>query len=162
MDKKTIEGQRACLVTAIRDYAREQVAEWRRVPHLALEAEGRAEHCENRARAYVYGVWAVLGDTRDRRLAVYVDLATGELVDAYDFERNRVCTPAQDSEVLKIALAIGQLDAYALVAELEAKGRVAYASFYVATRQDEWRDGMRRKHGVTKVYDPKSRKLARP
>jgi hypothetical protein len=160
MDKKTILAQRAYLVTAVRDFARGQVAEWRKVPHLALEADGRTGFNDNHSRAYRQGVWAVLSSVRDRSYAVYVDLATGELIDAYDFHRNGCCTPAQDADVLRLASNIDELEAAALVASLRAQARQKYPSYYKPAEQDAWREATRRETGVTPVYDATCRKPA--
>lgn len=126
----------------------------------ALGARGRRTHQSRRQplpRLRGQGVWAVEASVRDRSYSVYVDPATGELIGAYDFHRNGVCTPAQDDDALRIASAIDQLDAEALVASLIAPARQTYPSYYDAAKQDAWREETRRKYKVMPIYDAKNR-----
>ncbi len=71
------------IVEFVRDYSRSQKEFWQRIPLLALEADGRDGFYDNYYRAYRQGFWALQSSVSRGYYSVYVDLSTGELVDAY-------------------------------------------------------------------------------
>jgi hypothetical protein len=158
MDRKKIEAQRSRLITAVRDYARSQTAQWRKVPHLALEADGRTGYSDTYGRAYQQGVWAVESSVEDGMYAVYIDLATGELISAHAFHRTEsVCTPANGKDILRLASNLDHLDAKAIIASLIAQAAEKYPSYYDAATQDARREKDRREYKVKTIYDAKHR-----
>lgn len=160
MNRQTIERDAAALVRGIREYAKSQVEDWRRIPYLALEADGRSGYSDNYARAYRQGVWAVEASARDGSYTVYVDLATGELVNPFSFHEQARCVDAYDSHVLALATSIGQLDAAAIVAGLEAAARKPVASYYDPQEQRRWRVTTRAELKLGPRYDPAHRVIA--
>lgn len=160
MNRQTIERDTAALVRGIREFARSQVETWRRVPYLALEADGRSGFSDNYARAYRQGVWAVEASVRDGSYTVYVDLATGDLVNPFSFHEQARCVDAYDSHVLALATSIDQLDAEALVVSLEAAARKPVASYYDPQAQRRWRVTTRSELKLAPLYDPAHRVIA--
>jgi hypothetical protein len=71
-----IRSGRKELVADIREYARSQKEDWRRVPWLALQADGRGGYSDTYQYAYRYGFWLV----GSSNTSPAVDCATGELV----------------------------------------------------------------------------------
>ncbi len=122
------------VVREIHDYSRSQKELWQRIPLLALEADGRTGFSDNYSRAYHNGFWALEGSVSSGHYSVYVDLATGELVDAYSASRSfSVCDidvpkdstlkPARNVEVLNLAFNLDELDAQKIVASLEEQAK---------------------------------------
>lgn len=160
MYKQTIERDTAALVRTIREYVRSQAETWQLVPYLALEADGRSGYSDNYARAYRQGVWAIESSARDGSYTVYVDLATGELVNPFSFHEQARCVDAYDSHVLALATNLDQLDAAALVAGLEAAARKPIASYYDPQAQRRWRVTTRSELKLAPRYDPACRVIA--
>lgn len=151
--KKEITAAKKALVKRIREYARSQKALWQRVPWLALEADGRTGHGDNNSRAYRLGVWALRSSARVGHYHVYVDLATGVLIDPFTFHHKKGrLDPASNDAILALADRIDELDAAALVAELEQKAKEPHGSYYSAAEKRAWRENIRKERGLEKVF----------
>jgi hypothetical protein len=155
------------LVKSIRDYARSQQELWRKVPWLALEADGRGSYNSTYALAYSRGFWNLYEAVRDDCDRVVVDLATGELLDAevaYEepFEQSRKAYGfAAAEDVLPLALAMESLDAQALINSLEKELNASRASqCNEPLAQREWREKTRKKYHVQEDYVRQPRKGA--
>jgi hypothetical protein len=146
MLRESIEEQRAALIAAVREYCRQQTPHWQRVPHLALEADGRTGYSEAYSRAYSQGYWALAASLERGYYRVYVDLATGELVNSFSHE------PASDECVVLLLRDVQSLDAGLLVRALEADGETDVCSVYDRDEQAAWREKMRKHHGVAEVF----------
>ena len=81
-DISELEELKCELVERIRKYSRSQKEDWRKVPMLALEAEGRTGYSDNRSRAYMQGFWALEESVKDGYYRAYIDLETGDIVKA--------------------------------------------------------------------------------
>ncbi|MFA6603755.1 MAG: hypothetical protein WCT10_02840 [Patescibacteria group bacterium] len=151
--KKAIEKTTADLAESIRAYARSQKEQWRLVPWLALEADGRSGYLDNYSRAYNLGVWALDASRSDGGYNIYVDLATGELIRAGMFHWDQgKPTPASDREVLALAAHIKELDAAAIIKGLQRKSKKPTNKFYDPAKQAAWRKKIRRERGLKPVY----------
>lgn len=153
MQRSAIEEQSRALVADIRAYAREQVALWRRLPYLALEADGRNGFSDNYSRAYRQGVWAVESSVKSGSYTVYVDLATGELIDPFAFHANGTISPVGDAAVLALAVSLSELDARDIVEQLKQRSKEPVASYYEPAVQKRWREDTRRECKLTPIYD---------
>ena len=151
------------VVKDMRDYSRSQKELWQRIPLLALEADGRTGFSDNYSRAYRSGFWALDESVSGGDYLVYVDLATGELVDAYsasssisvcdvDVPKDSALTPAREEEVLKLALNLDGLDAQQIVTSLEEEARAPYSSYYDLKEQEAWRTETRTELNLPQFY----------
>ncbi|MFA6603754.1 MAG: hypothetical protein WCT10_02835 [Patescibacteria group bacterium] len=151
--KKAIEKTTADLAESIRAYARSQKEQWQLVPWLALEADGRSGYLDNYSRAYNLGVWALRATSSHGCYLIYVDLATGELVQSYTFHNTRgKLVTASDREVLVLATHLEELDAAMIVKELQKESKKPTNKFYEPAEQAAWRGKIRRKLGLQPVY----------
>ena len=160
MEKKLIARNAELLALGIRDYVKSQVDTWKLVPHLALEADGRSGFSDNYARAYRQGVWAIEASVRNGSYTVYVDLASGELVNPFAFHEQGRVVAAYDSDVLQLATRRDQIDASMLVADLKKAAKRPVASYYDTVQQVRWREETRAALKITPVYDPSHRVIA--
>ncbi len=134
------------LVASIREWCRSQKELWRQVPNLALEANGRQGFCRYYERAYESGYWAIQISRVDDNYTVYVDLATGELVDPY-YQKEL----AKDVAILRCALNLQEFDAANLIKELRSK--VDFPERRNLCRLNrEWRARLRREYGIERFY----------
>lgn len=113
------------LAQKTRKASRQQRVLWQQVPYLALQADGRTGYSDQYSRAYHQGYWAVESSVRGGSYTIYVDLETGELVNAYDPRRT-----ARDEDILNIFPNLHQLDAARVVKELKAGARKPIGSYY--------------------------------
>jgi hypothetical protein len=145
------------VIESIRDYSRSQKELWRRVPLLALEADGRSGYCDSYSMAYRQGFWPLAA------APVYVDLASGELLDAYaasgsisicdlDVPKDSVIKPARNADVLRLAHNPGELDATRLIRSLEEHASQAYPSYYKAEEQETWRRKRKAELNLAELY----------
>lgn len=107
------------IVEAIFEYSRLQRGIWRRVPLLALRADGRRGFSDEHNRAY-REFWVLGRSLRDEVYTVCVDLSNGELVDARLVYLRSIVSraglkPAKMEEVLKLAFSLEELDAERIV-----------------------------------------------
>lgn len=149
------------LEESIRDYARSQKEGWQQIPLLALEADGRTGFSEKYSRAYKSGYWALESSIRDGRYQVYIDLETGELVDAssvdssfpildLDIPKEGNPQPAKPECVLQIAHCMQELHAPFLIEKLKLKGG---EPVQVHTEKNEnWREVLKEQLGLSEVY----------
>lgn len=148
--KDRLDRQTHELAEAIRVYCREQREWWQRVPYLALQADGR-DGFDGRSRAaYTTGYWALLHMEKHQYNDVDVDLATGELVHAYDHPKS-----AGDEAVLLLAAKLQELDAVALVQELTKESKEPISPYMKDTNPPGWREEELEKLGLEPVYTRK-------
>src|SRR5476649_1597967 len=97
MDKKKILLGARNIIDEVRAFVSSQADIWRRVPNLALEANGRSGYDGNLGNAYEKGVWLVgvpmpvFGNQN-----VYVDLANGNLIEPMEFAHRGTIADAHD------------------------------------------------------------------
>jgi hypothetical protein len=160
---KKITKETKNLVQKIRDYSTLQKNLWQLVPNLALEADGRTGHSEQYSRAYSSGFWAIRASVENGRFNVFVDLATGDLVDAYsasntfsvadfDCEKDSSLKPARKKGILELALDMEQLDAKEIINDLELEAKEPYFSGYNVEKKEAWRSEMREKYDVKEIF----------
>ena len=140
---------------------------------MALEADGRTGYLDQLSRAYQKGYWALESSVGNGGYQVYVDLATGELVDAdsvsgttFYIEGGEVYLSAKDEgierslasdeEVIVLAFHLNELDAQSTVQGLEEEARKPYASCYDSEEQEVKREGTRRLLELEKVFTRKT------
>lgn len=146
------------LIKQIRQYSRSQKESWRRVPLLALKADGRTGHSDHYSRAYYNGFWTLERKGRFNHPEVFVDLESGELIDADSATlspysgREITIIPAKDLGVLKLANNLDQLDATKVIDLLEVKAREEYIEGYNKEVKERWRADIKEILGLSELY----------
>ena len=138
------------LIDKIREVSRSQKDTWQQIPFLALQADGRSGYSDQYARAYTQGYWAVRATVRNGSYAVYVDLETGELVNAFNSRK-----VAEDEDVLLIASSLNQIDVASLIKELRKQVKQPTSPSYNVQEQEKWRQE------ILKEYNLKPREYRR-
>lgn len=159
--KKKIQQLKNDLVDKIKEYSRSQQKQWQQVPYLALQADGRSGFNDNYSRVYYTGYWAMESSVHNGDYHVYVDLATGNLVNAYHASSS-VCIfdadiPKESKQILAdddeiIALALDDLNARQLVQMLRQQAQMPYPSYYKPEEQEAWRRETLEKLKLEKIY----------
>ena len=140
-------------VTAIRTRVRRQKRLWQRIPLLALMADGRPEHIEQYARAYRLGCWALPGRTRDGYFRVYVDLATGELVNPIEFHENGgQPRPVPNRVIRRLKAILAVLDAREIIRGLQRAARHEPLDPADRKRGERWRSRLRQRLKLQKMF----------
>lgn len=141
------------LVLDIRNYSRAQKEYWQRVPLLALKAYGKYGFRDCYVTAYQNGFWPLETGSRDGMNSIVVDLASGELVDAFSasfpkqgYER------ASESDVINLAFNLYELDAKDLVSSLEKEVSMPHKSNAELQEQEAWKERTRLELGLEKIY----------
>ncbi|MDO8571836.1 MAG: hypothetical protein Q7R79_04110 [bacterium] len=147
------------LVEAIREYSRSQKRLWQRIPLLALKANGITGFSDQLSRSYHQGAWALKSSAESGRYTIYVDLATGELIDAHLFHHKKECVPARISDILRIAAHLEELDAQSIIRQLNGQTLEPYPSYYKADTQDAWRKGTQNELKLQSLFTAEQRKF---
>jgi hypothetical protein len=148
-----IENTRHRLTTDIREYVRSQQEEWRLVPWLALQADGRGGYSEHHSYAYHHGRWFV----HEFGTGPLIDCASGELVRMNGRLLN-------DHSVLELANSLNAITAKEVIAQLQYQA--AHGDFSGHTkaeldRREQWRQRLAKKLHLKPCYvRPKTRKAA--
>lgn len=149
-----IKAARDATVASVRAYCTSQVDLWRKVPWLALQADGRSGAMGSYERAYYDGLWAIDGHTIIS--TTFVDCDTGALVRLMQPQSNRYqIVPAWDDRVLQLATKPGVLTASLAITSLTAKAaapRASYISKDEALKRDQLRAEIAHKYSVTEIY----------
>ena len=112
-----IRSDRKELVISIRKYVRSQREDWRRVPWLALHADGRdGVYSPRNQCAYLRGCWL----TGDSTASPAIDCATGELV---GLVIKGATLSLSDWNVVGLSGALDKLDASRIIRKLEQEAR---------------------------------------
>lgn len=144
--KKNIDQIRAELVEAIRQRSLEQIELWKRVPWLALQAEGRRGYTDEGTSRYASGYLRLLPENGVYK--IFLDLDTGELCDSY-----HPINLANDRDVIK--LTESDINARDYVDELIERGQQETLSMYDADKVRKWREKMIEEYGITTRYERK-------
>jgi hypothetical protein len=132
------------VISLIRDLSKSQVELWRKVPALALEANGKSGYSADLKLAYAKRLWTLNSNNHYGELQLFVDLDTGELV---DYKRN----PSKRDAVIKLAFSLDQIDAQKQIDWLTkvAVGPTFYA--YDVGEQAKWRAEERKWYNVPEL-----------
>lgn len=99
-------------VQLVRRYSESQVESWRRVPLLALQADGRVGRYYTNSwleAAYMHGLWRIPASFKN--VEVFVDCDTGGIV-------GRQLEAVEDKYILAIASKLSDIDAGKVIDEL--------------------------------------------
>jgi hypothetical protein len=151
------------VVKEIKDYSRMQKRFWQKIPLLALEADGRTGFLGIYSTAYKEGFWALNSSIKDGKYSVYVNLATGDLIDAYnasgsfsvsdiDVPKKSKLVPASKKDILTLAFNLHELDAKRIIAQLMDEAQIPYPSYYNSEKQEAWRKKTRKELGLKEDY----------
>lgn len=143
------------IIQLMRRHSESQVESWRKVPWLALQADGRVARFYTNSWfevAYKNGLWTLPVSNGFSKIAAYVDCDTGKLV---DFQLNPLC----DTHVLAASAQIKDLDAEGVIAGLIAAATEKYPgsedAFWVAPRAKaavRWRAEIAELCGLEEIY----------
>lgn len=143
---KSLEEIAAEYVEGLREYSRSQVELWKKIPWLALQAEGISGFSDERASRYGTGYLRLLVEGGSYR--IFLDLDTGEICSSrYPIQL------APDHDVMKLTPA--DLDAQAYIDELVEYGSRPIGSYYNKDEILEWRRKMAEANNVTERYERK-------
>lgn len=147
VDVPRLETLREEAAEIVREFSRSQVEDWRKIPALALEADGRTGHSDAYSMAYQTGLWTIKGVRSNGWYMLFVDCETGELV--FGGENLK---PASDEVVIRALEKPEELDAAVIVEQLEAQGKEPHGSYYSEADKVAWREKVRQETGVTSPY----------
>jgi len=148
MDESELNSKAEDLVAKIREFSKSQKELWQKIPYLSLQADGRAGYSDGLSRAYRNGFWELECSLVSGFYQVYVDLETGELVNASSVSARQ----ASDKNVLKIALNLEQLNAQKIITCLEERACQPYPTYENPIKQDSWRVETKEKLNLTETY----------
>ncbi|MDB5224495.1 MAG: hypothetical protein JWO43_117 [Candidatus Adlerbacteria bacterium] len=148
MDKLTaINTAKKQLVADIRDYVRGQQESWRRIPWLALQADGRGRYPEFYSRCYRLGLWSLHFST-GQQYCNLIDCATGEIVCS-------TFKPADDAAVLSLAYYLDRVDTSIIIENLQREASKKISSWSSRKEHMEravWRRQLIKELSLTKLY----------
>jgi len=130
---ENIRSAKNTLVLLVCTYVDRQKALWRKVPWLALQADGRTGYLGHFSVAYSNGLWCL--SPSGRALLEFVDCATGKLVDGQ-------LNDLDDERVLALASRLRVLNAETVLAELDKERHKERPSYYTVDqweRAEQWR-----------------------
>lgn len=161
--RKRIQSLTSDLVERIYAYSASQKEHWQQIPFLALEADGRTGFSDVFARVYHTGYWALGRPIVHGSYQIYVDCADGSLVDAasvsdfvYDdvviTNTNKHARKPSQTATLSLATHLEDLDAKAIVKDLQKQTTRPYAKCYDPKKHDAWRDDLRARLGIETIF----------
>ena len=140
-----IRSDRKELVISIRKYVRSQREDWRRVPWLALQADGRRGIYPYKYEyAYRHGFWL----TGDSNASPAIDCATGELV---GLAIGCATLSLSDWNVAGLIATLERLDAARIIRRLEQEGRSRGGREKLDQRAG-WREKLIRELSLSPLY----------
>jgi len=145
---KNLLQKKSDLVESIRKYVRGQKKLWQKIPYLALRANGVTGFSDQYSRAYLYGYWAFEANVLNRRYRVYVDLATGELIQPWHPEK-----APEDNNVLVLISNPEDLNATGIIKELLLQAKKPSAYNPAESRANEqYRENVKKKLNLRPIY----------
>jgi len=144
---ESIQSAKNTLTLMIHTYAESQKELWRKVPWLALQADGRTGYLDHWSIAYSNGLWCISPSGRD--YTEFVDCATGKLVDGQLRELT-------EGRLLPLASRLDVLDAETVIEHLLKEAQKERPSYYSADqwgRAEQLRQKKIKEHKLTEVYE---------
>jgi len=126
---------------------------WRKIPFLALQADGRSGYSGKHARAYREGYWEISDPYSGEYLGV-VDCDSGELL------RYEPTAPICRYSLVQILASPDLIDARGIIRSLREVAREPYGSYYKPTIQNKKRNDEQREYGVHPIFRRKTASLA--
>jgi hypothetical protein len=151
MEKLEIIASAEKIVEGIHEYSVSQKDLWRRVPWLALEADGRGGWSDTYQKAYTEGLWQIDSCSRIVTPNMYVDLDSGKLI---SFRSNKKVVPPAN-EVLKLAYNSELIDASKVMKDLEYWVTKPYTKPEYVEIEPVWKSIVRHNLGLTELYTRK-------
>jgi hypothetical protein len=149
LTKESITRDAKVLVASIRNYIKSQRRLWRKVPWLALHANGQSGGFRDALQyCYLEGIWGIFVSMGDGHYQyVFVDCDSGEIV-------NSPSHPETDENVMRLLGYLDNLDAASVIERLEAKAREKTPRSAAKTHGElqEWREEIIERTGLKKIY----------
>lgn len=114
--RQFIEANARELAAQIREICASQIELWRKIPVLALEANGRTGFSGDLKRAYTHGAWNLVPGTGWPMICV--DLGTGRLLFRFRPGSSTGDRLAHDKEIIGLAFELEKIDAGAIATRL--------------------------------------------
>ncbi len=145
--EKELAADLNALAEKIRDYSRNQKELWRKVPYLALQADGHGGYSSTYQLAYIHGYWEA-GES------VYVDLENGELIQ-YPYAPWEKQVEASNIKIVSlISPNFDRLNATAIISDLRMTGKCKDSDCvpigFKTVRK--WRESLMEEYGIKKDY----------
>jgi hypothetical protein len=137
------------LARDIIEHVKSQVEQWKLVPWLALQADGRTGHLDRYSMAFYHGYWTLYSSSSGGLYRAWVDLDSGELVNPFWTAENMVIT----NEDLILSLSTQELDTDATVAKLREQAQKKTGSYYDPKEKEAWRQKVIAQTGLTERYE---------
>jgi hypothetical protein len=149
LTKESITQDAKTLVASIRKYVKSQRRLWRKVPWLALQANGQSGGFRDALQyCYLEGIWGIYVSTGHGHYEyVFIDCDSGEVVSYSGFSES-------DAVVLQLLGYLDDLDAASVIEKLEAKAREKTPRSATKTHGElqEWREEIIERTGLKKIY----------
>ena len=134
--KKFYQIEEKEIADKIREYVRNQKADWQKIPWLALHADGKRGFSSDYQRAYESGIWKICG--------TYVDLESGEFIEIPLSHKPGEGYPlAKDWVVADLIVSEEEgLNAKSIVSKLEETANLSdpnYCGAFGFNNHSEWR-----------------------
>ncbi len=136
------------LADEIRSYVLSGRNSWRRVPFLALQADGRCGFSGTYQRAYYSGLWSPSCIPNEYGYGIFVDCATGEIVGSN-------CNPVGYRVVLSLLNCLDQLDAVKIIQKLQeevSKGVPSWINKKELDGRIRWREELAKELRLSPLY----------
>lgn len=172
---ESIRDQEYLLEDRIRQYSRSQRETWRKVPYLALLADGRGNFNELYSLAYQEGYWALCSSNVYGDYQAAVKLYTGEIIDPKRFSANGVYFGAtnnphqfvipeymlasQHAVLNLIPFYEYELDAGLVIGQLKEESEQPYPDWYDLAKRneiDDWRIRKMKEQELSERYTRKN------
>lgn len=148
-----VTAARQQLIESICDYSTSQVDTWRRVPLLALQADGRDGGMGHYHSAYTSGMWK-LYIPEDRLRHVYVNCGTGGL--NFFCHGDTTYQPLREYRIVLLANHLEHLNAERVVASLKEwidKPLPSWISQEQAAERESQRVEIQRRLNLGEIYE---------
>jgi hypothetical protein len=147
MDPKAIKQMQLDYFQALVDYSVTKVAFWRKLPYMALMADGRGGYSDTYRDCYTRGIWAAVAKGPDY---VAIDCTTGLPWDTY---KNKHIDP-QNYRYHFTKLKVEDLDAEAIYHELVKYTYKPIPTFVSKHPRDQeiWRNEIIKKYDLKEDY----------
>jgi len=162
----TLKKKAENLCTEIRGYSESQAKLWRKIPFLALQADGRTGFSDKYSMAYNFGYWNLEFSIKEGKYTIIVDLESGRLMEARSFGDvvlddvvNSGVEPreADDKEIIGLAFNLDEINAQRIISDLANGKKSPYPSYYNPEKQKAWRKKTRKELCLEEIFSRKSK-----
>lgn len=147
-----IEAASHRVAESIRQYCVSQLESWRRIPWLALQADGRNGYSGELPLAYARGAWVLQVEFANVGRIIAVDCASGRLINITRLVSKNELVDMDDQSILKLVAHLDTIDAAEIVKYLQWRAAEPYARGFDGEGADKWRLDTMVKHKPEQRY----------